>query len=378
VTIVNDADRGSWAFRLALMRADAMEHGEEQRLAVRQLLEQAIEDGDPDRIFEARQLMVEAANFSNHVDESMVEFAALLAQIDAEPHRETYHTLWKYKWILGDALRIPEIPLDRIAAMAADFERRLLAGGYSLRPLFSLRADIARETNDRRGEAALWKKFRATARDGMSNCYACEVDAEAEYRLHVGKLDESLEIARPILNRSVGCSSVPHRTFGRLLTPLLLADRTERALELYRTVIRLSRGKDQHVSSMVDCVEFQILTDNLAVAGRCLDSLWPVILRQHDPRSRFHFHRVAALAAKAAQAQKAGGGAKEIRLRPPSELQLPTTTGKAPLADLADHFRTRAEEVAARFDNRSNKPLLHDRLSRTLRLVRRIRPVPLK
>ena len=161
------------------------------------LLEEAVQGADAlqdlDLAFAVRVHLVDAGVFSGMAERALVAFAWCLAQSDRDPERfPQARLLWEYKWIVNKLPDFPTIPRGKIRAMEEDYHARLKREGQGLRSLYKLLMDNANSMGYRRAGIEYEKTWRRARRDDMSDCAACDLDAEVAALNRAGRYREAL------------------------------------------------------------------------------------------------------------------------------------------------------------------------------------------
>lgn len=300
--------------------------------------------------FEARSELVDHACWSGHPEKMMVAFAWCLAQLDRHPDRfDVYTTLWTYKWVVLSAPAFPEIGLGQLHEMCADIEARYRREGASLRPIHYLRSWVAEATGD---DAAARREFVAhehAPRDHYSDCVACEADQRVDFHAWRGDDEKAVAAAEPILSGRLRCAEVPHRTYAKLLVPLLRLGRVADAADLHRRGYHLLEPNQKLLRRIADHVAFLALTGNVERALRIVEKHLPRALEDADRFERLFF----MLDAKLLFERLAHDGHSEVRVRLPAGVALRHPEGRYAPAALAAWCDATAREIAAAFDRRN-------------------------
>ena len=225
---------------------------------------------DLDAGFVARLAVTEAATFGDHPPVVLVAFARLLADFDADPRRFAAHELsllWRYKWAVAAAIKIPDIKALLHGALLYDMARRYTAYGASLQPVHMAERVAAVAVHDwPRARAAHAKLTRNYARDALSDSPASVLDADVCYWINVGDADAAVAAAGPALSGELAGDVVVRNVYANLLGPLLDVDRPADAARCHRAGYPLV-ADGPYDAHRADHVEYLVRVGELARAA---------------------------------------------------------------------------------------------------------------
>jgi hypothetical protein len=300
--------------------------------------------------FDARVKLIEAANFSGAPEKSLVAFSWCLAKIDREPGRfPEYDTLWSYKWVINSLADFPQIPRPRIMAALADFTQRIERAGYGMRPVYKVQTRLAGKMGDLDEYRAAHDRWADSPRGGLSDCMACDRDEEVEYLIDMGRDEEALAEAGPILDGSERCHEVPHATLGLVLLPLLRLGRVAEAVPLHLRGYRMINRNREFLYTVNEHLKFLALTDNLDKGLKLFEAHLSWTLDTFELSDRFRFSLASGFLF-----QRLGTSGKDsVRLRLPESFPGYQASGRYVVADLTSWLESDAAGLARRFDERN-------------------------
>ncbi|MEV0262863.1 tetratricopeptide repeat protein [Streptomyces sp. NPDC050617] len=347
------AARSREDIRFDIFELDDEPFGAARNARAAELTAEAEATGHRPLLVEALVQLTIAYSTSAECDKMFVPFARLLRMWDENPadfdEDDTHQLFWMFKWVTGDALAQPQIPLDSIEQWLPEMRRRYRIAGHSERPVHSRDLDIARHLGDReRGDRAL-AAMLAADRDNMSDCHACELRTQGLWEMENGDDAAGVEAWRPVTDGEEDCLTEPHRTLAYSLLPLVRLGRLDDARSHHLRGYRLARSEDGLSSAVASHVEFCALTGN---EPRGLE-----ILAEQTPRWELrgdvepHMHWLACAALLMRRLVELGHGDRPVPGPPGSQWTAAT---------LLSHTREGALAHAARFDARNGSTRVSD------------------
>lgn len=222
--------------------------------------------GDAGLGIKARIKMIQAAQWSGNYELTLVTFAWCLAQIDRnEQLRIEWErkVLWYYKWAIETLCEYSQVSLQQIDQSFADMADRYQRAGYAMSAVHKCRAYVTIRTGDMNGHRIARNLWQDSPRDSLSDCPACEVDSAVAFDLEVANIEAALSTAVPIIEGRLKCRSIPSRTFGRLLLPLLKLSSSDQAEHFHRQGLRQASSSRNYLTSLGEHCAY------LAIRGDC-------------------------------------------------------------------------------------------------------------
>jgi hypothetical protein len=324
--------------------------------------------------FHARMQLVSAAMSAGQPDVMLVAFSWCLSQCDRDPQQfDEEGLLWEYKWIVEEVPIFPQVSRAQIDDMLRDMEKRYTKVGSSLHAVHQLRRDVSMYMGDRAAALAAAEVLDRTHRDRLSNCEACVLDGTVEYLLFLDKPSQALEKAGPILKGRQSCAEVPHRTFARVLLPLLQEWEVQQALAYHRQGYKMIARNPKFLSQHGMHLTFLTLTDNLARGVRLLERHLPMALATTGLAWRFDFY----LAAQLLLERLAEKGKEVLKLRLPQTFALWNEKERYQVENLACWLTQQLRDLAGRFDARNGNAYFTQRIAELQHLKKLVTPCPL-
>jgi hypothetical protein len=321
----------------------------------------------------ARESFVRACIFGGAEEKALVAFAWMLAQFDSNPAEfDQWAILWKYKWINGVICDFPQVSKTRIYEMIDDLEQRAIKAGYGLRATTNQRYRAEKFWDNKEKAIEYFRQLEATPSDDLNNCPLCEKDERVSFAIYTGNDERALAIASPILTGDKKCGSVPHRTYAKVLLPLIRLGRQREALSYHSKGYSLIANNKGFLDRIADHLTCLILTENFNEAIALVERHYSWTETTRNVFSHFRFFLSAVLLFEILAER---GRSFELSL--PRSFPLYSETGNYEAAQLAAWFKQKAEAIARRFDQRNETDFFMRTIAETLLLKALSVPFPL-
>ncbi|MEM1185319.1 MAG: hypothetical protein AAGI53_10000 [Planctomycetota bacterium] len=274
--------------------------------------------GDLDIAWEARCSILQASETYHDMrfENLFLSVAWCLALSDRDPERfPASRVLWQYKWVATTAAEYASISADVLRRIVDDMNTRFLGAGWGPRAGLHKKLQILKTLNRHDEAAEGLEQWRTTGRDRGADCNACECAFEVELLLALGRDEEAVKRAAPLIRGRLSCSTVPQSIFDEIAFAQARLGKLDKARELFDRGRRLIAGMDLPDSDLIDGYLLFAASDG---QGDLAESL----LRIHLPRvgkiysdeKRCAWFANVALAA--ARLDEAGHGSIETRPAP--------------------------------------------------------------
>ncbi|WP_432956044.1 hypothetical protein [Micromonospora haikouensis] len=332
-----------------LHESSGMPYGAGRTAALEQLLRRADSGDDRHLAFAVRMQATTAYVYGGEPAKSFVTFSWCLAEFDRDPQpyheRYAHQLLWHFKYMVNAMLKFPELPLDRTYAVLDDMQRRYANAGHSLQAVHKHRYLVADHVGDTEAAERWYQEWLTAPRDELSDCAGCDPTTQVAHLAHVGRHDEAVALAEPVLAGRLTCTEQPQAILTALLVPYLRSGRGDAARDAHREAYRRLRGNLSDLWDIGDHVEFCTLTGNEARAVEIVERHLDWLDRAPTPAAAMHF------AATAAAALRRAAGAGDVTLHRRAAGDRPA--GEVSAAALAAELTDTATALAARFDARN-------------------------
>lgn len=342
------------------IRFDLYRNGDEpigspRNARAEQLVAEAEGTGDRPLLVEALIGLTIAYSHSAECDKMFVPFSRLLRMWDENPadfdEDDAHQLFWMFKWVSGDAMAQPQIPLASIEEWLVEMRRRYRIAGHSERAVHARDFEVARYLGDvERAERAL-SALLAADRDEMADCHACELHEQGQWQVERGDDAAALEVWRPVLEGRESCLHEPHATLARSLLPLVRLGRLDAARSHHLRGYRMARSVEALGSSVAAHVEFCALTGNEPRGLEILAEQTPRWELRGDALPYMEWMACAALLSR--RVVDLGHGDRPV----------PGPPGRQwTAAALLEHATDEALAMAVRFDERNGSTRVSDLL----------------
>jgi len=340
-----------------LMReAGGLPHGPARIALVEEAVRIADTRHDLPKAFQCRLELVNAASSGGQPDVKLVAFAWCLAQFDRDKTQlggraTEIDLLWKYKWVVGGLPSFHTITREQIMAALSDMRRRYKADGSTMHAVYDEEESIAISLGDKSAAVKAHKKLQTTRRDMFSNCAACVQDRLVSYHRFLDRHEDAIAAAAPILSGKLRCSTVPHRTYPKLMNSLYRLDRLTEAMHYHRIGYPMVGANVGHTAFVDDHIRFLALTDNHTRAVRLTQKHLRAALDYPSLHTRYAFLRDVRLLFHFLQQ----AGRKTVALPLPEDHPLFSSTGRVKVPEFFAWLDTDSRRIGALFDARNGR-----------------------
>ena len=322
--------------------------GEALLRAMYEVVQSARAEEDGDTAAEFARHLINASSDEGRLDYEMLGFGQLkdLYQHDARYADLRRDILWYYKWITEHLPEYVEVPAERIESTFQDMEEFYRVEKEGLRPVLALRARAAAFMGRFVEAEEYARQWEQAEEQDSDDCPACQTHSRVQLLLDLGRPEEAVAAAGPILEGEQSCEEVPATTFSRLLLPLLLLDRAGDALFLSAVARRQVRLVPGLIGYLADHVVFLSAVGILDTARRL--ALVMAARSQSMPGAWDQFNVSRAMWVFLSRYGREG----------PKRIVLPRTSlcadgDPVEVADAAQAYEGRARELAQQFDARN-------------------------
>ncbi|MEX0717360.1 MAG: hypothetical protein WD066_12270 [Planctomycetaceae bacterium] len=345
-----------------LDQAAELQHGPTQVALAEQAVRLADSTNDVDVAFEARELLVYYAVFSDFDEKAIVAFSWCLARSDAEPERfSPYKLLAEYQWIIGSATTYPGVSLERIDAMTDDLLRRLEERGHSPRSGLATQLSTLRFTGRLNASQEVFDAWRRAPRDEYTECVACEQDAIVDLHLVLDRFDLAWQSARPLLDGTMKCGSFPQTTTqSSLMWAMACRGDEESARDMHQLSFQAAVVRRKSLDYAATHLLFTTWAAETRRAVKTFESVLSWAAERGTPWQRCEFYSAAAVFLESLATR----GNRRRRFRLPPDLPCRREHDSYKPAELADWFHQEAWKLAEQFDARNGNTWFSDTMRR--------------
>ena len=246
--------------RTLIRQAQQLPFGSNRTATAEAALHAAERSGDAAAALEARVELVACYRYGGEPAKVFETFDRCAADYDSAPERYDpwfdYSLRWDYKWLISLVLSHPDVGLDQAYLALDGMEMRYESGGHSRQAVYQYRCSVARHIGDVPAADRWYARWLDAPRDENSDCEGCEPTSRVEYLSWLGRDEEAIEVADPVLSGDLICREQPHSILTALLLPYLRMGHADAAREAHRRAHRVLRGRQQRLSMVATHVEF--------------------------------------------------------------------------------------------------------------------------
>ncbi len=351
-------------------KANAMPNSEAKLALLEQAISMADRLEDVNLGFELRESLMHVASYFGHSEKSLVAYAWCLARFDEKPEDMDYfqtRTLyWNYKWILGDLIEFPTIPLQKALDLHEDFARRYREAGHSERTVHYYNMRFAKHRGLKEEAKQHYDLWQGTKRDGYSDCHACETSVMVTYHTFMNDDLKAIETAQPVLEGKQRCASEPRDTYGNVLLPLVRLGKLEDASKYHEKGIALFKNSQDSIDSLGDHLRYLALVNKLDKALALFEQHIAWALQTAELHAQLNFLMASHLMLQ----RFLESGETELSVRLPQDHPLFKENRQYEISELNEHFYQQITSLSERFDQRNQTSHFKERIQQEKELLK--------
>lgn len=300
-----------------------------------------------------RELYIREAFFRDDSIKAFLIFPEYIALYDAHPEvweedYTAYDMLWVYKWIVGTLDQFYQISYDQAMEYMADFKRRCLENGFSLRTYYAMLATFWEDIDVEKAKE-MWKEFSKYQRDDLSDCKACELNNAVIFELFYGDFEKGMQMAEPILSGQLKCGDIPCATYASILEGCVTHGDWEEVEKFAGLLEKELRKKPSHIWDAGKLLEYLAYRD-INKGLRIFKKYIQVALTMKTPKDIYVFFLGAYVLFLSIKMQRKKATIKMIL---PREFPLFQENGVYEIDTLIEYWKERATTVAQKLDTRN-------------------------
>ena len=344
-----------------IAKYQACEPGAARLRAIKEAIAAADEAKNNEWSFRFRDRAMRESTFDVDDVDSMIIFPEMMALYDNNEELQLdddyqHMLMWDFKWVLNNAQDFPQIPLEKILELFAEFKKRLTQYGKSLRPYYYLLETFAEDTGNPMPDGIKFGRYQFEPEDELKDCRACEASHVVRMDLYAGNREAALKHSERIFSGELSCAEIPQSTYGSWIYYDIKAGEYDHAKQMAKRLMTyLRNGVDMTLLGKVGDVLhlYGIVDRHLGTV------LFRRTIRQYiECRNPYMRMRYALGAYKLFDNMQND----EVNLILPRDFALWNEKHTYKSAELAEYFFNEAKTLAARFDKRNGNTLAMDEL----------------
>ncbi|GIN84082.1 hypothetical protein J6TS2_04680 [Heyndrickxia sporothermodurans] len=240
-----------------------MEENDPAKISIlERVIQEADSHNDIETAIEARFELIETCNYTGYPKKVLQAFSWLMQQYETgNSEIDESQLFWCYKWIAEQIVTFPEITKEQIANLLSDMKEKFLACNYSLKPYYKEMMNGAIKMGELENAKLYFQQWMETPADWMSDCRACEVNAEVEYYLFAGDLEKAYQVSQPLLMQTLTCAEVPHATYSYIALALLELGKEKAAEKCFQKGYKMIKGKGDFAAEIGNYIQYLLKTE---------------------------------------------------------------------------------------------------------------------
>ncbi|HEY5921749.1 MAG TPA: hypothetical protein VIV11_08765, partial [Kofleriaceae bacterium] len=168
----------------------------------------------------------------------------------------------------------PEIPRAQLDALFADQEQMHAASGESIYMLLEARTWLELEAGRLDSTRELYDQLVVTPAPARW-CGPCRINQRVSILTRLGRDDEAIALASPLLDGRRKCETVPRSTWATLLLPLARAGDWDRGRDYYARAHRAAMSEPTWLGSAAKVITFAAIDGSFTKAKNLVERCLP-------------------------------------------------------------------------------------------------------
>lgn len=321
----------------------------------------AIAEGQKDALLQLEvrsQLMFTAFRHGFH-DRSLAVFPWMLGYVRDNPEEiNPQAVIVMYITALNGITEFPDISRQQITGVIEQMLEYYQQHGYSLREAYR----VARHTMLEMGDTETAEQYRqqqeqATPGMAVHDCHACDLFAEVTYLDHLGRHQQAIATAQPLIRGEELCQFQQQAPWAALLVSLITAGNLTGAVDCYQKSMQKQHLQGMyHLWYVYRYLAFYALTLNLEKGLKMMEQTFKVSLGRHAPALDYLYW----LACELLLQQLRQRGDQAVVLRLPRNFECFEPDGEYQVANLLQWLDRQITDLEGRFNQRNGNTFFSD------------------
>lgn len=336
----------------------ALTKGEERSKYLKKCIDEADREKDYASALDLRYRYIRESVFNEDNFKSIIMFPEFMALYDAHPDDfDSVLFMTVFKWVIEDITDFYQISIEKAEEYFEEFRSRCIKYGFSLRTYYMKK--IVFYTNiDAEKVSELSKLFRKSERDSLSDCHACEANADVEIELNFGSEEKAVAMLNDMLRRNISCGKVPETTYGACVNHFTRIGRLDEAEHYADMMLPMIKDEANFLMEMSHVLLLKSFTDpNKAYDIFCRNIEF--FIKNRNPKMRFYFAAAAARFFDSIQDDER----LSIGMLLPRTFALYNENNEYNITKMRDYFHEIAADLARKFDKRNGTSNFTDKLN---------------
>jgi hypothetical protein len=318
-----------------------------------ELLKQAVSIADSKNDVEwgvdLRKTIMEYEYYTPHFHETYSIINWLIGMQEQEPDLISDDDfLWNYKHSISELLYNPTIPKEIQLAIEQDYIRRVEKSGYSKRAFYDIYYRHYTMLQHHEKASHFLALRNAETHDDMSNCEACEIDADVDFALLSDNIEQAKDLAIPLLSNKKSCARVPLITHVNLTNYYTQKGDFNNAEHHCSQALSTLEEKNDLLANLkygLLLLNYLVQSNQVQKAITIIESIFPSL---KNASSDLHFLTYQNMTLSLAQIQQ-----EEISIHFPAWFERYQATNSYKTKDLHKHFDEKRKVFIDQIDQRN-------------------------
>ncbi len=353
---------------------EGLENGASRLKGIKNAINSALEKQDCKNALALYKEFIREDTFYSDSFQSIIIFPEYLALFEKHPeYYEMYNldVMWCYKWLLSDYGDFYQVSMNQIKSIFDQYEsfcKRFNYGKSTYYQSLHRFIDIHIEPKGKFKDLSAEECYKLSLKcrdDGLSNCYACNLDEEIKVALfYENDIEKALKKAKPLFSGRLSCAEVPHVTYLKFAKYYFEngdLKNSKKYIDKAFGLINRDFGMDDSLLDIKGtCIKIMAYTEP-EKALKIFKKVFPMCSNTRNGFCNFEFY----LGAYHLMMQLEKYAYNKIKVRFPFKTD-PIYNGNAEysVSELKDWIYNKAEFYADKFDERNGNTVFNDRLNK--------------
>lgn len=272
---------------------ETITQGEERLRYLKKCIVTADYRGNTADALDLRYKYIKESVFNGDSFSALIMFPEYMSLFNAnEELHSALSFMTAFRWIMEEISGYYQVSAKKVSEYFEKYKEYLSRFGYTLKSYYMLRSRYLMLYRPEEINENL-KLYRECSTDDLSDCIACELDAEIRAELLAGSEEKAVRLLSSMMQRNISCPDVPRKTFGSFVdhfTRIGDLDEADYYADLLIPMLNVSPDSLAEAGHVLLLKSYTAPNSAYSIFCRYLD----VFIRSKNPGMKFSFAKGAA------------------------------------------------------------------------------------